>query len=96
MKENNCIRNLLKLICLLQNNSTDKCLNTRIISIYKRNGELLNISNNTFFRVMNINKTCVTLLILNNDYTSTNQYFTIDIKCIGAIKCIIDTYIANL
>ena len=52
MDENNCMNNLLKYICLLQDNSTNNCnrlcsnnYNTRVLQIYKKNGELLEINN---------------------------------------------------
>lgn len=127
MSTNNCISNLLKVICLLQDNSTcncnledgcakpflgpsinNTCYNTRVISLYKKDGTLFttNYSTNnnendlsSYFRIMNINNNCATLLILNNNngtYNSTNQFITIDLKCICAIKCITDTNINNL
>jgi len=127
MKSNNCIRNLLKLICLLQDNSLNKCLlddgcikpflgpsidnicyNTRVVSLYRKNGDIVSsdynnsdnvISSSSYFRVNSINDDCVTLLILeNNDgvFSSTRQFITINLKCICAVKCIQDVVVENL
>ena len=111
MKSNYCIANLLKLICLLQDNSTscpnidnchksylgpsipNNCYDTRVIQIYEKNGSLLTINNSTFYKVITVNNNCCKLLILNNDnntYSSTNEFITIQISCIGAIQCIQD------
>lgn len=111
---NNCITNLLRYICLLQDNSMSNCLNnnscdrpflginnsicynTRIISIYRKDGSLFTINNNSFFRVMNVTNNCCKLLILNNSYQSTNEFIEINISCIGAVRCISDVYISNI
>lgn len=123
---NSCITNLLKFICLLQNNSTNpnnmeegctkpllgptinnNCYNSRIISIYKKDGSLFTATYNnnsevltsSLFRVMNVNDTCCTLLIISNDGendTSTNQFITVDTNCICAIRCLRDVVINNL
>lgn len=115
MMSNYCIYNLLKLICLLQDNSTsnhcwNSCdrpflgptmnslyYNTRVVSFYKKDGSLftVTIDNNTYstFRIMNVNENCCQLLVLdnrNNTYTSINQSITLNIHCIGAIRCLQD------
>lgn len=115
---NTCITNLLKYICLLQDNSTNTCINegcikpylgnisidcfnTRVISLYKKDGSLYEVnydSSNTssLFRIMSINNNSTTLLILTNNgdtYTSTKVYTTIDTSCICAVRCITDTLI---
>lgn len=129
MSSNNCIGNLLKLICLLQDNSTDTCgldsgctkpflgnsinclcYNTRVVQLYRCNGSLIestfvdeantSLSSN-LYRVMSVNNNCCTLLILNYDnendnYTSTCQFITINLDCIGAVRCIRDVTINNL
>ena len=129
MSSNNCIGNLLKLICLLQDNSTDTCgldsgcskpflgnninclcYNTRVIQLYRCNGSLIetnfndeantNLSSN-LYRVMSVNNNCCTLLILyynneNDNYTSTHEYITINLDCIGAVRCIRDVTVNNL
>jgi len=122
MKENRCIKNLLRLINLLQENSTNinsidntcsrpflgnnlnnTIYNTRPISIYNKNNELLTITTDSgdtsFFRIENINNNCCTLRgIINNNgvYTSTNNFITIKINCICVIRCYPDVQISNL
>lgn len=117
MKNNNCILNLLKLIVLLQNNSSDRynfdfgcskpylgpnlntiCYNTRVISLYTKDGSLFSApygdgNESNYFRINNIDNDCVTLLILRRDgdtYFSTNEKIIININCICAIRCITD------
>lgn len=127
MATNRCIKNLLRFIHLLQENSENRCrfdegcgkhflgphcnsicYNTRVINLYTRNGNLLTatyLDNNnleassSFFRVEKINDDCVTLLILrkdNGNYLSTNNFITVNLKCICAIKCIVDVVVENL
>lgn len=123
MRSNHCIKNLLKLICLLQENSVNKhyledgcakpylgptidqiCYNTRVITLYTKNGTLLssNYDNNgsvgtsTFFRVEKVLDDCATLRVLvkdNDNYVSTNSFITVNLGCICAIKCIVDVAI---
>lgn len=57
----------------------------------------------TFFRVESINENCATFRILIRSgeaepytYTATNNFFTIDLNCVGSIKCHGDTLITNL
>ncbi|MCI8568369.1 MAG: hypothetical protein HFJ11_00120 [Bacilli bacterium] len=123
MSSKNCIGNLLKLICLLQDNSTSSCnlengcskpylgpssnsicYNTRIIQLYRCNGTLMEttytsdngtILSTNFYRVMSVDNNCCTLLLINYDnlgdtYNSTRQYITVDLACIGAVRCIRD------
>ena len=123
MSSKNCIGNLLKLICLLQDNSTSSCnlengcskpylgpssnpncYNTRIIQLYRCNGTLMETSfksdngtilSTNFYRVMSVDNNCCTLLLINYDnlsdtYNSTHQYITVNLDCIGAVKCIKD------
>ena len=107
MKNNHCIENLLKYIDLLQNNSLNRCdnrlglsistYNTRVISLYKRDGSLFIFNNSSLFRIMDIRDNRVLILLLNYDngiYSSTNQFITIDISSISCIRCIEDTYIS--
>ncbi len=129
MSSKNCIGNLLKLICLLQDNSTDSCsleagcskpylgpsydavcYNTRIIQLYRCNGTLMEttytldsgtILTTNFYRVMSVDGNCCTLLLINYDnlsdtYNSTRQYITVDLNCIGAVRCITDVTVNNL
>lgn len=117
---NRCIKNLLKLICLLQDNSKIDCLdidnctrpffgqannyiyyNTRVISLYTKKGNLFTaeyMNNNTeqtssIFKVISVDDNTAKLLILNdtnNTIISTNNYITIKLSCIGAIRCLQD------
>ena len=51
----------------------------------------------TVFRIEAIDDCCATfrILYLNNEnkYVSTNQFFTINLACVGAVKCLEDTYV---
>lgn len=126
MKTNNCIKNLLKLISVLQDNSMNisclndsctkpflgpsvlqSCYNTRVITLYNKQGNLFTASfddngvsrNSTTFRVQNVDNDCCTLLILDvvdGEYISTRQFITVRLSCICAIKCIEDVSISNL
>lgn len=121
MGSNRCIKNLLKLICLLQENSendncledgcskpflgpniNNSCYNTRVITIYTKNGTLLSSSfredgilyTSSFFRVEKVMDDCVNLQILraiDDRYIATNNFITVKIKCICAVKCVVDT-----
>ena len=120
MKVNSCIKNLLKLILVLQNNSINvscgsndcckpflgpslsiDCYNTRVITLYAKDGSLINSPFNnensdgesSYFRIQDINEDCCTLLILNyvnGEFVSTRNTITINIGCICAVKCIDD------
>ena len=127
MTTNRCIKNLLRLINLLQENSQNKCrsndgclkpylgptseaicYNTRVITLYTKNGTLFTAPyfnndnlevNSSLFRVEKVNDDCVTLLILreeNGTYLSTNNFITVNLNCVCAIKCIVDTVVENL
>ena len=58
----------------------------------------------TVFRAESLDDCCLTCRILsaNTDpdatepYIATNSFFTIDLKCVGALKCLADTYVANV
>ena len=53
-------------------------------------------NNTTVFRVEAINDCCCTCRILyldNERYLSTNEFFTIDLNCVGAIQCLPDTFV---
>lgn len=82
------------------------CYNTRPINLYNcQTGELWSIdyTNNgttgssTVFRCENLDDCCCTcrILIDNGDdtYTSTNQFFTINLNCVSAVKCQPDTFV---
>ena len=81
--------------------------NTRVISFYKKDGSLFitpyfedsQVLSSSFFRVMNVEEDCCTLLILrleNGIYSSTNQFITVRTSCMCAIRCIEDVFITNL
>jgi len=129
MSSKSCIGNLLKLICLLQNNSTCSCnledgcskpylgpssnsccYNTRIIQLYRCNGSLVetdytdsqgSVLSSNIYRVMSVDGGCCTLLIVdydntNDTYNSTHQFITINLDCIGAVRCIRDVTVTCL
>lgn len=73
-----------------------ECYNTRVISLYRKDGSIFSVNNNSFFRIMNVSNDSVTLLVLSNNdnnYLSTNQFITLKINCICAVRCITDTTI---
>ena len=52
----------------------------------------------TVFRIECLDDCCATCRILyfsdtENNYVGTNEFFTIDLNCVGAIKCLADTFI---
>jgi len=52
-----------------------------------------------FFRIESVNENCATFRILipnETGYTSTNNFFVINLNCIGSIKCLADTLVTNL
>ena len=84
------------------------CYNTRPITLYTcgSNGIPLSmpISKNpteentsNIFRVEKLDDCCATcrVLVVNSDntYTSTNSFFTINLDCLCAIRCLDDTFI---
>ena len=124
---NRCIKNLLKLICLLQDNSENSncleegcsksflgpninciCYNTRVITIYNKNGSLFTTTyidednvtqTSSLFRVERVlEDTCVLRILseIDGDYVSTNNFITVNLGCICAIKCLDDVVIENL
>lgn len=58
-----------------------------------------NVENtSTVFRIESLDDCCCTCRILyydtpTNRYVGTNEFFTVDLNCVGAIKCLADTYI---
>lgn len=83
------------------------CYNTRPIMLFTCcTGELWsfpytinNVTNySTVFRIESLDDNCATCRILyldteTNQYVGTNEFFTINLDCVGAIKCLTDTYI---
>lgn len=55
----------------------------------------------SIFRIESIERSCVTLRILTaspaptdiSPYVATDSYFTIDLNCVSAIKCLPDVYV---
>ncbi len=87
--------------------SINNCYNTRVITLYKKNGKLLEVpyqDNNTsntssLFRINDVKDNCCNLLILTKQkdkYISTGNCITLNINCICAIKCLEDVVIDNL
>ncbi len=85
---------------------TTICYNTRPIMLYNcctgSTWEFPYTLNGTtgesmVFRIEALDECCCTcrVLALNDDgqYVSTNDFFTIDLNCVGAIKCLADTFI---
>ena len=87
--------------------TTSVCYNTRPIMLYNCctgnpwsftatvNSE--SVTSN-IFRVENCDDCCCTCRILypnttNDGYVSTNQFFTLDLNCVGALQCLADTYV---
>lgn len=53
----------------------------------------------SFFRVESVNDNCATFRILiQNDggYTATDNFFIINLNCVGSMKCLGDTLITNI
>ena len=73
------------------------CYNTRPISLYNcTTGAIWGVDGSSIFRLESIDDCCCTCRILNFEngtYTSTNEFFTININCISAVKCYSDAYI---
>jgi len=86
---------------------TSICYNTRPVQLYNCcNGntwefpytinDVTNTSN--VFRIENLDDCCGTFRILyldteTNQYVGTSEFFTLDFSCVGAIKCLQDTFI---
>jgi hypothetical protein len=83
-------------------NSALICYNTRPVQFYTRNGELFEVSytsggttltSNTF-RVEKVNDCCCKCRLLAVDdagtITSTNNFITINLKCMCVLKCLSD------
>ncbi len=78
------------------------CYNTRPINLYGRNGELFTATytdstgaeaTSNIFRVEKVSNCCCKLRILTeNDgtITATNNYITVNLKCMCAISCLDD------
>ena len=87
--------------------TTNICYNTRPISLYSCcDGTPWSFtytidgveSTSSVFRVESLDNNCCTCRIIYLDtetgsYLSTNEFFTINLDCVGAIRCLPDTYI---
>ncbi len=88
--------------------ATSICYNTRPIQLYNCcSGNPWSFNYTTtegitetsnIFRVEALDDCCCTCRILSfdtttNQYSSTNEFVTIDLNCCGAIRCFTDTYI---
>ena len=84
------------------------CFNTRLVTFYRCDNSLVTLpytldgvtSETTIFRVENVTDNSVTVLLIQDNgdgtYTNTNTFATINLGCICAIRCILDTTIANV
>lgn len=55
-------------------------------------------NNSNVFRIESLDDCCCTCRILcydttANRYVGTNEFFTVDLNCVGAVKCLADTFI---
>lgn len=53
----------------------------------------------SFFRIESVNDNCATFRILirtDSGYTATNNFFIINLNCVGSLKCLGDTLINNI
>ena len=89
-------------------NINNTSYNTRPIQLYNKctaqpwsfnytSGSTIGVSNT--FRVENMEQCSVTVRLLAGDettgeYTNTNQFATIDLSSVGAIRCFSDVYVA--
>lgn len=98
--QNNVINNDLNSGCtkpFLGNNDL-ALYNTRPVSFYLCNTSPLTITypdgESSVFRVENIDGNCITVRLLatdeNDNLISTNEFATVNINCIAAIRCLND------
>lgn len=75
-----------------------ECYNTRPVSFYNcTTGDIWTVENSTIFRVESLDGCCCTCRVLrfyDGTYQSTNDFFTINLKCVSAIKCYGDINLA--
>ncbi len=74
--------------------TNNECFNTRPISFYNcTTGTIWSVDGNSIFRLESLDDCCCTCRILNysdGTYTATNDFFTINLNCVSAIKCYSD------
>ncbi len=80
------------------------CSNNELWSLpYTLNGTT---GTSTVFRIENLDDNCATFRVLapNPDtneatsfpYISTNDFFTINLNCVGALRCLTDTFVSGI
>ena len=72
------------------------CTNSIWTMPYNYNGT---VGESSVFRIESINENTATFRILiqeDNNYTATNNFFTIDLKYISCIKCLDDILLTNI
>lgn len=85
---------------------TDTCYNTRPVRLYNCGTlpwsftyTLNNVESTTdILRVENVEEGCCTCRLLyldetTNEYIATTNFVTISLDCIGAVRCLADTYV---
>lgn len=84
---------------------SNPCFNTRLVTFYRCDNSLISLpyelndiqNNTTIFRIMNVSKNSVNVLLIQDNgdgtYTNTNTFATLNLGCICAIRCIGDTTI---
>ena len=84
------------------------CFNTRLVTFYRCDNSLVTLpytpdgvnDTTTIFRVQNVGCDSVTVLLIRDNgdgtYTNTNTFATINLGCICAIRCTVDTTITNV
>ena len=85
------------------------CFNTRPVTFYTCSGGLFTASytvngitkTSSVFRVEKVDNNCCTCRVLEenpdttslNPYVATNSFFTVDLSCVCAIRCLSDTFV---
>ena len=88
------------------------CYNTRPVTFYTCNGNIFTASyqvggetrTSSVFRVENMDGTCCTCRVLapntvtttDEPYVATSSFFTINLDCVSAIKCLADTFVSGV
>ena len=84
------------------------CFNTRLVTFYRCDNSLVTLpytiddttSETSIFRIMNVTRNSVNVLLIQDNgdgtYTNTNNFATINLSCICAIRCIGDTALVNI